>query len=48
MYSGPSDISDRAEFNKYLTELRAIISKSPFTEKSRPLQQIKQLGEAYR
>jgi hypothetical protein len=48
IYSGSTDISDRAEFNKYLTELRAIISKSPYTEKSRPLQQIKQLGEAYR
>ena len=48
VYSGPADISDRAEFNKLLTELRAIVSRSPFTEKTKPLQQIKTLAEAYR
>lgn len=48
VYSGPADISDRAEFNKLLTELRAIVSKSPYTEKTKPLQQIKTLAEAYR
>lgn len=48
VYTGPADISDRAEFNKLLTELRTIISKIPYTEKAKPLQQIKQLGEAYR
>jgi hypothetical protein len=48
VYSGPADISDRAEFNKLLTELRAIISRSPYTEKTKPLQQIKTLAEAYR
>lgn len=48
VYEGPGDISDRAEFNRMLAEMRAIISKSPFTEKSKPLQQIKVLAEAYR
>ena len=48
VYTGPSDISDRAEFNKLLTELRTIISKVPYPEKAKPLAQIKQLGEAYR
>lgn len=48
VYSGPADISDRAEFNRLLTELRAIISRSPYTEKTKPLQQIKTLAEAYR
>jgi uncharacterized protein YgiM (DUF1202 family) len=48
VYTGPADISDRADFNKYLTELRTIISKVPYAEKAKPLAQIKQLGEAYR
>lgn len=48
VYNAPADISDRAEFNRLLTELRAIISKSPQVEKARPLQQIKQIGEGYR
>lgn len=48
VYTGPGDISDRAEFNKMLAEMRAIISKSPYPEKSKPLQQIKVLAEAYR
>lgn len=48
VYYSASDISDRADFNKYLTELRAIVSKTPHIEKSKPLQQIKQIGEAYR
>lgn len=48
VYTGPADISDRADFNKLLTELRTIISKVPYSEKAKPLGQIKQLGEAYR
>lgn len=48
VYTGPSDISDRAEFNKLLSELRTIISRAPYTEKTKPLQQIKTLAEAYR
>jgi uncharacterized protein YgiM (DUF1202 family) len=48
VYTGPTDISDRADFNKLLTELRTIISKVPYAEKAKPLGQIKQIGEAYR
>jgi hypothetical protein len=48
VYYSANDISDRADFNKYLTELRAIVSKVPFTEKSKTLQQIKQIAEAHR
>lgn len=48
IYVSAGDISDRADFNRYLTELRAIISKTPHLEKSKPLQQIKLIGEAHR
>lgn len=43
-----ADISDRAEFNRFLTELRTIISKVADIDKAKPLQQIKQLGEGYK
>ena len=48
VYMPPSDISDRAEFNRFLTELRTIISKMPSIEKNRALQQISLLGEGYK
>ena len=48
VYTPATDISDRAEFNRYLAELRTIISRVPYVEKSKPLQQINQLGEGYR
>jgi hypothetical protein len=47
-YTPPSDISDRAEFNRFLTELRTIISKMSSIEKNKPLQQINLLGEGYK
>lgn len=47
-YYAANDISDRAEFNRILTEIRAIISKLPFLEKSKALQQVKQIGEGFR
>ncbi len=43
-----ADISDRAEFNRFLTELRTIISKVADVDKAKPLQQINQLGEGYK
>ena len=43
-----ADISDRAEFNRFLTELRTIISKIADVDKAKPLQQINQLGEGYK
>lgn len=48
VYTSASDTSDRADFNRYLTELRAIIAKTPFIEKSKPLAQIKQIAEGHR
>ena len=43
-----ADISDRAEFNRFLTELRTIISKVSDADKAKPLQHINQLGEGYK
>jgi len=48
IYTAATDISDRAEFNRLLTELRTIISKVPFVEKAKTIQQINQVGEGYR
>lgn len=48
VYSSVTDTSDRADFNKYLTELRAIVSKTPHLEKSKTLAQIKRIAEAHR
>jgi hypothetical protein len=48
VYAPPTDISDRAEFNRFLTELRTIISKMPDVDKTKTLQQINQLGEGYK
>ncbi len=48
VYNGPSDVSDRAEFNKVITELRAIISKLGFIEKEKSLQQLEKIAEGFR
>lgn len=48
VYTPPTDISDRAEFNRFLTELRAIVSKTPNIEKNKVLKQINDLGEGYK
>src|SRR5262249_35507142 len=50
IYTGPTDVSDRAEFNRLLAELRTIVSKLPFseTEKQKTIQQINQIAEGYR
>lgn len=48
VYTSATDTSDRADFNRYLTELRAIVAKTPFIEKSKPLAQIKQIAEGHR
>lgn len=48
VYTPPSDISDRAEFNRFLTELRAIVSKPSNIEKNKVLKQINDLGEGYK
>jgi hypothetical protein len=43
-----SDISDRAEFNGMLADLRKIISKSPHLEKTKILKQIDRIAEGHR
>jgi hypothetical protein len=48
VYQGPVDVTDRAEFNNLLAELRTIVSRLALTEKEKTLQQIKQIAEAYR
>ena len=48
VYTPPTDISDRAEFNRFLTELRAVVSKVPNIEKNKVLKQINDLGEGYK
>ncbi len=48
IYFAASDTSDRAEFNKFLTDLRMIISKVEQLEKAKTIQQINQIAEGYR
>jgi len=48
VYYAASDTTDRAECNKFLSELRMIISKVPHSEKANAVQQINQIAEAYR
>lgn len=48
VYTSATDTSDRADFNRYLTELRAIITKTSYIEKSKTLTQIRQIAEAHR
>ncbi len=47
-YTPASDISDRAEFNRILSELRKIISKMPYLEKNKALEQIRRIAEGHR
>ncbi len=48
VYDGPYDISDRAELNKHLAELRTIVSKTPYIEKQKTISQINRIAEAFR
>ena len=48
VYNGPTDVTDRAEFNNLVAELRTIVARLSFVEKERTLQQLKQIAEAYR
>ena len=48
IYNGPTDVSDRADFFKTLSEMRTIISKTGFYEKDEILKQLDQIGEAFR
>ena len=48
IYNGPTDVTDRAEFNNLIAELRTIIARLGFVEKEQTLQQLRQIAEAYR
>lgn len=50
IYTGPSDVSDRAEFNRLISEIRAIISRLPIpeVERQKSIQQLAQIAEAFR
>ncbi len=50
VYNGPTDVSDRAEFNRLIAEIRTIISKLPIaeTEKQKTIQQLNQIAEGFR
>jgi hypothetical protein len=48
VYNGPTDVSDRAEFNSLITEMRVIISRLPNTEKEKALRQLKKIAEGFK
>jgi hypothetical protein len=48
VYSAPADVSDRAEFNQSIADLRVVISKTGFFEKDVVLRQLSQIAEGYR
>lgn len=48
IYYAANDTSDRADFNKLLTELRAIVAKLVHVEKNKTLAQIQTIAEGYR
>jgi uncharacterized protein YgiM (DUF1202 family) len=48
VYNGPTDVSDRAEFNRLIAELRSILSKLATTDKDKPIQQLEAIAEAFR
>jgi hypothetical protein len=48
IYNGPTDVTDRAEFNSLLAELRTIISRLSYVEKEKTLAQLRQIAEGYR
>lgn len=48
VYNGPTDVSDRAEFNSLITELRIIISRLPNPEKEKALQQLRKIAEGFK
>ncbi|MGI8467494.1 MAG: SH3 domain-containing protein [Pyrinomonadaceae bacterium] len=48
IYNGPTDVTDRAEFNNLIAELRTIVSRLPLTKKEKTLQQLKKVAEGFR
>lgn len=48
IYTGPTDVTDRAEFNNLIAELRTIIARMGLVDKEKALQQLRTIAEAYR
>lgn len=48
IYNGPTDVTDRAEFNNLIAELRTIIARMGLVDKEKALQQLRTIAEAYR
>jgi hypothetical protein len=50
VFNGPTDVSDRAEFNRMIAEIRTIVSKFTLAEneKQKTIQQLNQLAEGFR
>lgn len=48
IYNGPSDVSDRAEFNSLITEIRVILSRMPDANKEKALGQLKKIAEGFK
>ena len=50
VYDGPTDVSDRAEFNRLIAEIRTIVSKLPLaeSEKQKTIQQLNKIAEGFR
>ncbi|CAN5270887.1 hypothetical protein BH10ACI1_BH10ACI1_19160 [soil metagenome] len=48
VYNGPTDVSDRAEFNSLITELRVIVARMPTVEKEKALQQLRKIAEGFK
>ena len=50
VYNGPSDVTDRAEFNRLIAEIRTIVSKLFLAEfeKQKTIQQLNQIAEGFR
>ncbi len=48
IYNGPSDVSDRAEFNSLITEIRVILSRMPDANKEKALGQLKKIADGFR
>lgn len=50
VYNGPTDVSDRAEFNRLIAEIRTIVSQLFLAEfeKQKTIQQLNQIAEGFR
>lgn len=47
-YTGPAEVSDRAELAKLVEEMNAILLKVAFPERTKALEDLRKIGDAYR